>query len=215
MIGAGKRDSFISLDVSSQVVRYHRPVTVSGTLTRRSGAGIAGGHVRIYRRRPPRAWHQSTLTTGDNGGFSLQIAPRSKLKLRAVYQGGRRTWGSESRKRRVLVKPKVALEATAGVRIIDGIVHYPAGTTVVPLAGSVRPAHPGLKVRVRVSKYTSDGVAVRLVSAHPVMDPLGDFGFDFQVPQPETGLYQAVAKFFTDGDHTTAKSARVLFEVDP
>jgi N-acetylmuramoyl-L-alanine amidase len=215
VIGAGKRDSFLSLEASSAVVTYRRPVTISGTLTRRSGRGIGGARVRIYRRRAPRPWHETTLVTGDDGGFSLEVTPRSKLKVRAVYQGGRRAWGAQSRKRRVLVLPRVALQATGGVTNGDGIVHYPAETTTVPLLGSVRPPHPGLHVRVRVLRYPSDGVAVRLVSEHPIMDSLGDFDFDFRVPQNGTGLYRAVAKFFSDGDHATAKSKKVWFEIGP
>ncbi|MEA2505392.1 MAG: hypothetical protein QOH48_10, partial [Actinomycetota bacterium] len=87
--------------------------------------------------------------------------------------------------------------------------------TTVSFAGAVKPAHPGLRVRVRVAKYESDGSATRLVSVHLILDPLSQFGYDFSVPDPGTGLYRAVAKFPSDGDHTSAKSEKVLFSIDP
>jgi hypothetical protein len=190
-------------------------VTLSGILTRRSGAGIAGATVHIYTRRPPRAWHGTTVQTGDNGRFSYQVAPRSKMKVRAVFSGSRRTWGSQSRGRTVLVEPVVDLRPVDGTPDVDGVVHYPPRTTVVNFVGSVRPAHPGSSVRVRVFKYAADGSAVRLVSMNRILDRLSAFDLAFAVPAPGTGLYKAVARFSSDGDHVTARSARVRFMVDP
>jgi N-acetylmuramoyl-L-alanine amidase len=215
IIGAGKKETSISLDSSPDVVKYHGDVTLSGTLTRRSGRPIPSARVHIYRRRAPYNWRDSTVTTAPDGTFSIQVAPRSEMVARAVYGGSRRTWGSESRLRRVLVMPQVSLSAVGGVVDDQGIVHYPAGTTTVSFAGAVKPAHPGLRVRVRVVKYEIDGGATRLVSVHVQLDPMSQFGYDFSVPDPATGQYRAVAKFPSDGDHTSATSDKVFFSIDP
>jgi N-acetylmuramoyl-L-alanine amidase len=215
VIGAGKRDSFISLDSSAQVVKYHRDVTLSGTLTRRSGRPLRSARIHIYKRRAHHHWQEKKATTDGHGRFSIEAAPISKLKVRAVFTGNRRTWGSQSRPQRVLVTPEVLLSAVGGVVDDQGIVHYPAGTTTVSFAGAVKPPHPGLRVRLRVVKYESDGSASRLISVHPRLDPLSEFGFDFAVPDPGTGLYRAVVKFPSDGDHTTSRSHKVFFTIDP
>jgi N-acetylmuramoyl-L-alanine amidase len=215
IIGAGKKNSTISLNVSTHVVKYRRSVTLSGVLTRRSGRPISSARVRVYTRLAHHDWHRTRLTTRTAGGFSMQLAPRSELKARAVYSGGRRLWGSESRLRHVLVMPNVSLNAEGGTADSDGVIHYPATTSVVSFSGSVKPAHPGRHIRVRILKYRSDSRPVRLVSTHVTLDPRSHFGFDFSVPQSGIGSYRAVAKFSSDGDHTDSRSRKLYFTIDP
>ncbi|MEA2508700.1 MAG: hypothetical protein QOG21_782 [Actinomycetota bacterium] len=214
-IGAGKGDSSIFLEGLPAPVLYRGSATVQGKLTKRSGAAIPHVPVRLYARRPHHLWHETRLTTKGDGTFAWQVTPRSKLKLRAVYHGSPTMWGSQSSLRQVLVTPILKLSADGGVTDDAGVVHYPPGTISVPLSGSIKPAHPGLSVRVRVVRWDNDTNGGRVASIWTRLDSSGDFKLDFPVPDPGTGTFRAVAKFPSDGDHTTARSKKVLFEIDP
>jgi hypothetical protein len=124
-------------------------------------------------------------------------------------------WGSQSSLVYVLITPKLDLNADGGVTDDAGVVHYPPGTTSVPLSGSLRPAHPGLRVRVRVVRWDNGNNGGRVASLWARLDATGHFKSDFQVPDPGTGTFRAGAKFPSDGDHTTARSPKVVFEIDP
>jgi hypothetical protein len=215
VIGKGRADSSIRLDASTNDVTYPASVVLAGRLTKRSGKAIPFVHVRLYTRRTHHGWQEITLRTRADGSFRLPVPPRNKLKARAVFHGDRKVWGSQSTLERVLVTPKIEVHADGGVPDDSGVVHYPAGTTSVDLSGSLGPPHPGLRVRVRVSRYESDGSQVRLSSVWTHLDHAGHFGIEFKVPDPGTGTYRAVAMFPSDGDHTTARSQQALFAIDP
>jgi hypothetical protein len=214
-IGKGKGDSSIVLDSSSGTVTFGQGLPVAGRVTKRSGKGISFAHVRLYTRRSHHFWHERRLRTRADGRFSLRLAPSSKMRVRAVYHGGRTRWGSQSGRETILVAPKIALHPDGGVADGSGVVHYPAGRLSVGLSGAMEPAHPGLSVRVRVLREETDDTTTRLASVWTRLDQAGKFGIDFRVPQPGTGTYSAVAKFPSDGDHTTTRSERVLFAIDP
>jgi hypothetical protein len=215
VIGKGRADSAITLEASTNDVSYPQSVVLAGRLTKRSGKAVPSVHVALYTRRTHHDWQKTRVTTKADGSFKFSVAPRNKMKVRAVFHGDRKLWGSQSQLRHVLVTPKIDLHADGGVPDDSGVVHYPAGTTSVGLSGSLGPPHPGSSVRVRVLRYDTDGNAVLASSVWTQLDPAGHFGIDFKVPDPGTGNYRAVAKFPGDGDHTTARSDRVLFAIDP
>jgi hypothetical protein len=215
VIGKGRADSSITLDASTNDVTYPQSVVLAGRLTKGSGKAIPSVHVRLYTRRTHHDWRETTVTTKTDGSFKFSVAPRNKMKIRAVFHGDRKLWGSQSQLRHVLVTPKIALHAEGGVPDDSGVVHYPAGTTSVGLSGSLGPPHPGSSVRVRVLRYETDGSTARVSSVWTHLDRAGHFGILFTVPDMGTGNYRAVAKFPSDGDHTTARSDPVLFAIDP
>jgi N-acetylmuramoyl-L-alanine amidase len=215
IIGAGKGDSSITLLGPPAPITYGSAASIVGKLTKRSGAGIADAYVRLYERLAHHGWHETRLLTKGDGTFAASPIPPSKLKVRAVYHGSQTMWGSQSSLVRVFVTPKLNLNAEGGVTDDAGVVHYPPGTTSVTLSGSLRPAHPGLRVRVRVVRWDNDTNGGRLATSWAPLDSTGHFKTDFQVPDPGTGTYRAVAKFPSDGDHTTARSQKVVFEIDP
>jgi N-acetylmuramoyl-L-alanine amidase len=214
-VGAGRRNTLVSLNASSEIVKYGHAVTLSGALTKRSGAPIPSAAVRIYTRMAPHHWHYTKVKTGIDGGFSMQATPASLLKARAVFLGNGLLWSSESGSQRILVTPKVKIHAAAGTVDSNGIVHYPVTTKKVSFFGAVKPLHPGQRVRVRIFRYRSDGSVVRLVSDHAKLNDLSQYTFDFSVPKTGAGLYKAVAKFPSDGDHTAARSHKLSFMIGP
>jgi N-acetylmuramoyl-L-alanine amidase len=213
-IGNGKGDSSIVLDSTLGSVTFGQGFTVAGRVTKKSGRGISFAQVRLYTRRSHHFWHERRLRTRADGSFSLRLTPSSKMRVRAVYHGGRKRWGSQSERATILVAPKIALHPDGGVTDGSGVVHYPAGTRSVGLSGVIEPAHPGLSVRVRVLQEETDDTTTRLASVWTRLDAAGDFGIDFRVP-PGSGTYSAVAKFPSDGDHLIARSERVVFTIDP
>ncbi|HEX3326846.1 MAG TPA: peptidoglycan recognition protein [Actinomycetota bacterium] len=214
VIGKGRADSSITVAASTNDVTYPQSVVLAGRLTTRSGKAIPFVHVRLYTRRTHHEWQETTVKTKADGSFKFPVAPRNKMKIRAVFHGDRKVWGSQSTLERVLVTPKIELHADGGVPDNSGVVHYPPGTASVDLSGSLAPPHPGLSVRVRVLRYESDGSKVRVSSVWTHLDA-GRFGIEFTIPDPGTGTYGAVAMFPSDGDHTTARSQQVLFAIDP
>jgi N-acetylmuramoyl-L-alanine amidase len=214
VIGPGKRDSSITLSSSSANVIYGQAATLSGRLTKGSGAPLSFTYVRLYRRTGVQ-WHLKRVRTGADGSFSLRVWPQRKLRVRAFFHGNTTRWGSQSRLRRVLVTPRLGLSADGGVPDDSGVVHYPAGTLSVAMSGSLKPAHAGSSVRVRVVRYGAEGTATRVATVWTRLDPKGTFGLDFVVPDEGTGTYRAIAKFPSDGDHTTASSEPLFFAIDP
>jgi hypothetical protein len=68
---------------------------------------------------------------------------------------------------------------------------------------------------VRVVRWDNGKNGGRVSSAWTRLGATGLFKTDFEVPDPGAGTYRAVAKFPSDGDHTTARSKRIVFEIDP
>jgi hypothetical protein len=215
VIGDGKGDSSITLQGPPGALTYGSTARVVGKLTKRSGAAMANVPVRLYSRLSHHKWHETRLMTKRDGTFAWSDDPASKMKMRAVYHGSSTMWGSQSSLVYVLITPKLGLSADGGVTDDAGVVHFPPGTTSVPLSGSLKPAHPGQRVRVRVVRWDTDTNGGRVASLWARLDATGHFHTDFRVPDPGTGTFRAGAKFPSDGDHTTARSPKVVFEIDP
>lgn len=214
IIGQGKKDSQVSLKASADLIRYRDEVTFSGRLATHSGVAIGDATLHIYKRPAGGDWSERTKArTASDGSFSFPLSPWRNVKVLVAFDGNATTWGAESHVRRVGVKPVVRLNAEGGTTDPSGNVHYPSGTSTVPLSGAVKPDHPGSKMTVQVFGIQPDGSLVQVASAVAILSWRSIFHYGF--PVPGAGTYQAIARFPGDADHVAASSNRVNFIVDP
>jgi N-acetylmuramoyl-L-alanine amidase len=217
VIGAGKIDSITTLTAGRPKITYGQRATVTGVLTNSRGTPLAGRSIRTYKRSVGGGWRVGPQgVTGADGAFTLTLRPKRTLRVVAIYDGDAATWGSESPAVRIRVAPIVTLELSGGVLDATGVYRYPAGTTEIPIAGSVTPAHPRKTVRVTLSKLGPDGTFARISSRSLMLRRDSSYRTKYQVPDPGVGgTYRATARFLSDGDHASASSEPATFFIDP
>lgn len=213
VIGDGRRTSHLALDTQDRIVFGHA-VRVTGRLTTDAGRGLRGRGVTVYRRSPGTSWARgSRVRTGGDGGLGLRFTPASNRSLRAVYRGGRRVWGSQSRTTRVLVAPRIALTPAGGHVAPDGVRHFSAGTTHVSVSGAVKPAHPKEgRVAISVERFRSGGNWRELSRASKRLTSESRYSASMAVAGP--GKYRVVTRMAADDDHAAGRSPVRGFVVD-
>lgn len=215
-MGAGKITTQLSLQPTAPIVQHGESATFTGTLTDGQGTALAARPVRSYVKVAGAEWTPGPGTaTAADGSFSLTITPKKNSKVIAVYDGDTTTWGADSNIAEVKVRPEVTLQTEGGTMDMAGVSRYPAGTTVVPMLGTVRPRHPGHGVVVRVSKLNPDGTYTLLSKLALTLDASSNYRGDYLLPEPIGGTYRAITWFKGDADHPRAPSPEVLFVVDP
>ena len=215
VMGDGKLSTTMTVTPSATRITYGDAVTVAGTLTDQNGVPLPSRPIRTYVKEGQSDWLEGPATTSAaDGSFGFALEPRANVKVAVIYDGDVDTWGSED-DTRIRVGPAVTL-ATEGTVDGAGVSHYPAGTTVVPFTGTVRPGHQGHSVEVRIAKLGPDG------SFSPVDEGVvrigrgGSFVFDWAVVDPGVGgTYNAHAFFPKDDDHSWGASPVVTFVIDP
>lgn len=211
-IGDGRANTALSLDAPARIV-FGEDVRFTGRLAVRAGRGIGGQSVVVYRRNSGASWARGTrMRTGERGGLGFRLAPAKNLSVRAVYEGGPRTWGAQSRTRRVLVAPRVTLAVAGGRTGADGVRHFPAETTSVAVSGAVRPAHPKRKVVVSVDWIRPDGHPREVGRTPKRLTPASRYSAAVAVARP--GRYRVVTQMAADDDHAAGRSPRRVFVVD-
>lgn len=214
VIGADKPSSNLTFSSDEASVSYGEPATFSGTLTdAASGTPLVGKQITIYRRDGSTWSLAGEAATSTDGSFTFATEATRKLVVRAVYFGDSSSWGSDSGNVRVTIKPQVTIEAQGGAFDAAGIAHYPSGTTTVPLAGSVTPAHPDHYVYVYVDQLQADGTFALVAKKKVALDDSSAYAYSF--PVPGAGSYRATTHFPSDGDHASAWSEYATFVVDP
>ncbi len=215
-MGAGKTSTVMSLSTSAKKIVYGETVTFSGILEDESGLPLAARPVTTYVREGAGSWQLGpAATTGIDGSFSFSLSPQRKVFAAAVYDGDSTRWGSQSAILRVGVRADVTLTAQGGTPDVTGTPHYASTTTSVPFTGSMQPAHPDEKIRMRVFRVFDDGTTSLVHEKFEPVDAAGSFSYDFPVPTTEpAGTYRAVAAFLGDGDHAQGFAA-VDFVIDP
>jgi hypothetical protein len=216
VIGAGKIDSKTTLSADRSTLSYGEQATFTGALTDESGAPLVGRRIRTFKRPAGRAWSAGPEgLTGADGTFTFTMSPRRMVSVVAIYDGDAARWGSESPAVRVRVAPIVTLELSGGVLDPTGIYRYPAGTTKIPMSGTVTPAHSRETVRITLSKL-SGGTFARLSSRSLTLRRDSSYRTSYPLPDPGAGgSYRATARFLSDGDHAGASSEPVTFFIDP
>lgn len=215
-MGAGKMATRLHLQPTAPMVQHGENATFTGSLTDRDGTGLAAQPIRSYLKVAGADWTPGpgTLTATD-GSYSLSITPKKNSKLIAVYDGDSATWGADSNVAAVKVRPIVTLQAEGAPVETGGISHYPPGTTVVPMSGSVRPRHPGAPVVLRVSKVGPDGTYTLLSKLELALDGSSNYRVEYVLPGPVGGTYRALTWFRGDADHPKSPSPEIFFVVDP
>ncbi|MBA3350028.1 MAG: hypothetical protein H0T12_05685 [Actinobacteria bacterium] len=203
----------MALDTQDRVVFGHA-VRVTGRLTTDAGRGLGGRDVTVYRRSPGARWtRRSRVRTGGGGGLDLRFTPATNRSLRAVYKGGRRVWGSQSRTTRVLVAPRIALMPAGGRVAPNGVRHFSAGTKSIPVSGGVRPAHPNEgRVAISVERFRSGGNWRELSRATKRLTAESRYSASVAVAGP--GRYRVVTRMAADDDHARGRSPVRGFVVD-
>jgi hypothetical protein len=217
VIGAGKVDSKTALSANRSRLSYGERATFTGILANERGAPLAGRRIRTFKRVAGRGWSAGPEgLTGADGTFTFTMSPKRTVRVVAIYDGDARTWGSESPAVRVRVAPIVTLELTGGALDSTGVYHYPAGTTTIPMNGTVTPAHPRRTVTISLSKLSSDGTFARISSRSVRLRRDSSYRTSYPVPDPGAGgSYRATARFPADRDHAGASSEPVTFFIDP
>jgi hypothetical protein len=107
---------------SKRTLRYGRRTLFSGRLT--TGwrqIPISSARVRIIQRYPGRRSPRvSTVTTSENGGFSLRLGAGASREVLASYDGNRAFAGASSRTAKLLVRSGVRLRVSRRVAAIGG-----------------------------------------------------------------------------------------------
>jgi hypothetical protein len=217
VIGAGKIDSETTLAADRSRLSYGERATFTGILRDEGGAPLAGRRIRTFRRAAGRGWAAGPESlTGADGSFAFTMSPRRTTRVVAIYDGDAMTWGSESSAVRVRVAPIVTLELSGGTFDANQVYHYPAGTTTIPMSGSVTPPHPGAMVRITLSKLTSEGTFARISSESRKLRRDSSYRTNYAIPDPGAGgTYRAAVRFLADGDHEGSSSKPVTFFIDP
>jgi hypothetical protein len=158
-VGPGARSrTSLALDPLPKLVQVPGTATVTGRLTLRNGAPVAGAPVEIQRFAGS-VWRTvATATTAGDGSFSATLAPSVNGILRARFPGDSDRFQSASRRASVRVRPEMEVSVSAS-RIRQGGITKLSGTikpakrqvTLVVLLGKQRVA--SFRVRARNGRY--------------------------------------------------------------
>jgi hypothetical protein len=214
VIGGGKLESEVVLQAVTNPASYGDQASFSGVL--KSGvSGLAGRTIITYVREVGGQWKAGpTTTTSLDGSFGLSFTAVRNLSIVAIYDGEKSIWGSESNTVQLRVAPDIEIHTEGGTMDETGVAHYPAGTTSVPLAGSVVPTHAGWLVVVKVERLQPDGTYLMIDRTEVSIAKGGMFSHNFLPPDTAGGTFQAIARFMSDDDHSTSTSAPALFYID-
>lgn len=213
-MGPGKASSLITMTAGAERVDYGNSVELAGTLAASDGTPLALRTVHIYVMPSGGEWAPfGDVTTSADGSFAMALTPQSNLKSAAVYDGDSSLWGAQTPNVRVAVRPRVELTAAGGGADDAGTVHFPPGTSSVPLGGRVDPPHGGAYVILRVQQANPDGTYTPLIRQRLELAFDGSYAYEFAVPGP-ANVYRAITWFTGDGDHMPAPSGPVVFTVD-
>jgi hypothetical protein len=217
VMGAGKLDSTLTLDYSSNRITYGEQVTFTGALIGPDGLGIPDQVLRTFVKTGRGIWKRGPqVVTGPDGSYSLALKPAADTRVVAIYDGDATRWGTESLPVRVRVSPLVTLVAEGGAVEPTGITHYGPGTATIPFSGLVDPPHVGGTVFVRVEKLQSDGTFLLLDEGSAELDGSSQYEFEWIVRDPGVGgSYRAFARFPKHDDHAGGFSPVITFVIDP
>ena len=101
---------------TERVVRYGRGVLVTGQLAATSDSPLGGRPVRVVERFAAGAadsTRTTLVTTGEDGSFSLRLAPGPSREVFALFGGTRTATGTASRPLRLGVRGSVRLRASS------------------------------------------------------------------------------------------------------
>jgi hypothetical protein len=212
-IGRGRTNTSVALTSPVRSISYGASARLSGRLARRAGAPMPGRKVALFTRTRPAGWRlHETVTTGSDGRFSRPLTPGANTRVVAVFRGGRRTWGSQSPRRRIAVHPRITLSAEGAASTKADVYGYPAGTTAVTLSGHVRPAHPGRKARIRVSRVADAGGSAAVRPALVRLSSASRYRYTF-APVRDDSTYRAVTRIARHRDHAASSSRPLLFSI--
>jgi len=214
-IGRGRASTSVTLTRPAPTLRYGSSTRLSGRLARRTSTPMPGREVALYTRARPAGWRLlGTVSTDRDGRFSRPLTPGANTEVVAVFRGGPRAWGSQSGRRRIAVRPAVTL-LPEGAESTDADLHeYPPGTTHVSLAGEVRPAHPGRRARIRVSRVPDTGGSAAVRNAVVRLSSASRFRYTFG-PVSDNSTYRAVTSIARHRDHAASSSSPRLFSIGP
>jgi hypothetical protein len=213
-IGTGKAGSSIGLSTSAKSVDHGDSVSLSGSAVRDDGTPVASQPVQLYLREGSGRWRDlGGITTGADGSFYFTATPNKTARVAVVYGGDVTTWGSQSRKVKIAVRPFVTLAAAGGDSGSDGVIRYAEGTKRIPLAGEVSPALPGRTVRLLVFALDPEGSETRVKDKIVTLDELSSFAKKMWMGAAPRD-YRAVAWYQKGGGYLTRRSASVFFTVE-
>jgi hypothetical protein len=169
---------------------------VSGRLTTRAGAAIAGAQIEIQVRRSRGRRTVGSAVTGADGSFGARVPAGSNAIVRAVDRGGAGRPAVVSEPVPVAVRPHVELTGSAPVII-------PGGS--VQLSGAIAPAKRRLTLAVALQG--ADGV-LREIQAVPLTAG-ADGRFSHTLVLSAPGKYEIVARTAADKKNAVGFSAPV------
>jgi hypothetical protein len=216
LIGRGKPNVKLSFVPPEQSLKIGHRATVTGLLRTHSGTPLGKHPVRLFTRAPGEKWKRKPdITTKGDGSFSFLARPPANLQVAVQYHGDDATWPTKSKFARVLIRPQVTLRPVAPASVGGrGVAHYAPGTDSVGIAGSVLPAHPGLRLMVRVQKVRADGSTVLVTKLGPRLGRKSRYHARFEGPQ-DGKRYRVIAWFRGDEDHERSPSDPIYLQVDP
>ena len=212
-IGAGRTSTEMQLSADPRRIDYGSGTNLVGQLTTESGQPLPAQSVTLYRRGGGRWRAAGSYTTGADGTFSAAATPTRNTRYRAVYAEAPGTWGSQSRRVKIDVKPLVQLTLTGGTNDVFGVRHYPPETTAVAMTGDVSPERSGDPVLVRVLSIDEFGKERVVKEGRRTLSSTSGFSFTFK--GAEVGLsYRAVAWYERTRAYAASPSESVYFTVD-
>jgi hypothetical protein len=189
------------LDVSLTpgAVVYPNTATVSGALRQITGEPVAGVPLDVQAFGDS-GWHTAwRATTGDDGGFRVDVAARLSHQIRVRFAGDDLRLGSVSSSMLLKVVPELKLQRSASRR--------PVGQTVT-LSGTVQPNKTRLTLVVerRVGKQRDRG-ALKLGARR------GRFARTYRFHS--AGLFRFYVTFAGDKANAASKSSAVYVRALP
>jgi L,D-transpeptidase catalytic domain len=173
----------VALHASDQSIVYGRSVRLFGRIySPPPGETRRGQRIRLVDQNDN---VRARTTTDGEGRYSVRLDPARWTRYRAVWVvAGAPLATSDG----VTVRVKPRLRASLGtVRLFDK----------AKISGRLKPAHPGARVRVRVTRYGNRVLSRRV----HLRDGGTRFGMRFKVRKP--GRYRARVTF-DDADHLAA-----------
>jgi hypothetical protein len=191
-VGPGARShTALALFALPKLVQVPGTATVTGRLTLRTGAVVAGARVEIQRLGGS-VWRTiATTVTGADGSFSATVAPNVNGLLRAHFPGDADRFQTASRRASLRVRPEMELSLSSA--------HVKRGGVVKAL-GTIKPA------KGRVSVVVLRGR--KRVAAFALRARQGRYSKHVRLSKP--GLYRVYGAFAGDAANVAAASRAVF-----
>ena len=188
-----------SLDAPGSAIDYGDDTSLSGTLTTRDGAPVAGQPVTV-QARVDGAWQtSSTPVTGADGTFAAPIKPKLTRKLRARFAGAGELRSSVTPTLTLAVRPVVTLRRPP---------RRGSARARVTLRGSVKPR----KARVYQVLQLKRGGRFRNVGVKALRTTRSGTFDGFFVPAG-AGAYRFYVATKADADHARAATDYAVVRV--